>query len=60
MKKIVMLMIAAIMTFCLLLALILRHMMAKQRHLLHRELKKEGIISQLLKILKNVDLQTYR
>ena len=57
MKKIVMLMIAAIMTFLLIAC---SDSQTQQRHLLHRELKKEGIISQLLKILKNVDLQTYR
>ena len=56
MKKIVMFMIAAIMTFLLIAC------SDSQTH--DGEAKTPsasgGIISQLLKILKNVDLQTYR
>ena len=51
MKKIVMFMIAAFMTFLLI---------ACSDSQTHDGEEKEGIISQLLKILKNVDLQTYR
>lgn len=60
MKKIVMFMIAAFMTFLLIACSDSQTHDGEAKTPSASGAQKEGIISQLLKILKNVDLQTYR